>query len=134
MSLREDAKSPLIGMLMIDRPSACPPAYIRELKDTFGEVFIGPITSNYDRGVCARIGIEDPLSLELLRDDVHGEMVDYVRGALEMALRLGRFPNPRLRVRWSPQERLWLIPRRDRNARSERSTEPWLLRLKGWEA
>jgi len=58
----EDAKSPLIGMIMIDRPRPCPPAYIREMKDTFGEIFIGPMTSNYDRGVYARMGIEDPFS------------------------------------------------------------------------
>jgi hypothetical protein len=108
ISLMEDAKSPLIGMLMIDRPSPCPPAYIRELKDTFGEVFIGPITSNYDRGVYARMGIEDPLSLELLRDDVHGDQVDYINGALEMAVRVGRLPNPRLRVEWSRERGLWL--------------------------
>lgn len=93
---------------MVDRPGPCPPAYIRELRDTFGEVFIGPMTSNYDRGVYARMGIEDQLSLELLRDDVHGERVDYIRGALEMAVRLGRLPNPRLRVEWSRERGLWM--------------------------
>jgi hypothetical protein len=106
--LKEGTKSSLVGMLMVDRPSPCPPAYIRELKDIFGEVFIGPITSNYDRGVYARMGIEDPFSLELLRDDVHGDQVDYIKGALEMAVRLGRFPNPRLRVEWSRERGLWL--------------------------
>jgi hypothetical protein len=106
--LKEGIKSPLVGMLMVDRPSPCPPAYIRELEDTFGEVFIGPMTSNYDRGVYARMGIEDPLSLGLLRDDVQGEMVEYIRGALETAVRLGRLPNPRLRVEWSRERGLWI--------------------------
>jgi len=43
-----------------------------------------------------------------LRDDVHGEMVDYISGALEMAVRLGRLPNPRLRVGWSKERGLWI--------------------------
>jgi hypothetical protein len=58
--MKEGTKSPLIGMFMVDRPSPCPPAYIRELEETFGEVFIGPITSNYDRGIYARMGVRGP--------------------------------------------------------------------------
>lgn len=104
----KEGKSPLVGMLMVDRPSPCSPAYISELKDTFGEVFIGPMTSNYERGVYARMGIEDPLSLELLRDDVHRDKADYIRGALETAIRLGRLPKPRLRVEWSTKRGLWI--------------------------
>jgi hypothetical protein len=113
--IQDGGKSPLIGMLMVDRPSRCPNSYIQRLMETFGDVFVGPMTSNYDRGVYAWMGIEDPLSLSLIRDDVHGEMVDYVRGALEMAVIAGRLPNPRLRVRWSTKDRLWVgefdIPR-----------------------
>ena len=44
--LKEGTKSPLIGMIMIDRPSRCPEEYIQELKKTFGEVIIGPMTLN----------------------------------------------------------------------------------------
>jgi hypothetical protein len=35
--LRNGEKSPLIGMLMIDRPSKCPENYISDLRKTFGE-------------------------------------------------------------------------------------------------
>jgi len=58
--------------------------------------------------VYARMGIDDPLSLDLLRDDVHGDKVEYIRGDLEMAVRLGRLPNPRLRVEWSRERGLWV--------------------------
>ena len=36
-------KSPLAGILMIDRPSRCPESYIQKLKETFDEVIIGPM-------------------------------------------------------------------------------------------
>ncbi len=106
--LKEGQKSPLVGMLMVDRPARCPDSYIRSLREAFGEVFIGPMTSNYDRGVYTRMDIEDALSLGLLRDDIQGERVDYIRSALEMAVRLDRLPNPRLKLRWSPERGLWL--------------------------
>jgi hypothetical protein len=39
---------------------------------------------------------------------VHGDKVEYIRGALEMAVRLGRLPNPRLRVEWPRERGLWM--------------------------
>jgi hypothetical protein len=36
-----EGKSPLVGMLMVDRPRRCPNSYIRELRDAFGEAIVG---------------------------------------------------------------------------------------------
>ena len=40
--LKEGEKSPLVGMLMVDRPNRCPEEYLQCLRDTFGEVMLGP--------------------------------------------------------------------------------------------
>ena len=70
--LKDNQKSPLSGMLMIDRPSRCPERYIQELKETFDEVIIGPMTMNGDRGLFTQMRIEDPYSLDLVKNDFSG--------------------------------------------------------------
>jgi len=60
--LKEGEKSPLVGMLMVDRPDRCSEAYLQGLRDSFGEVMLGPIISNGDGGLFAQVRIEDTLS------------------------------------------------------------------------
>jgi len=60
-----EGKSPLVGMVMVDRPNTCPESYIRELRKAFGEAIIGPMTLNGGRGLLTQVRIEVPLSLEL---------------------------------------------------------------------
>jgi hypothetical protein len=42
------------------------------LRDSFGEVIIGPRTLRGDRGMFTQMRIEDPYSLDLLRENLHG--------------------------------------------------------------
>lgn len=34
--IQDGEKSPLVGILMVDRPTRCPESYIRDLKENFG--------------------------------------------------------------------------------------------------
>jgi hypothetical protein len=106
--LKEGTKSPLVGMLLLDRPERCPQEYLDRIYDTFGEYQIGPMTSKGDRGLYTCMSIEDPLSLDLLRDDLYNSVAGTIAEILDNSLKAGLLPNPKLKVRWSPEERLWV--------------------------
>jgi hypothetical protein len=53
ISIRDGEKSPLVWMLMVDRPTRCPESYIRDLRENFGEAIIGPMTLK-GAGDCSR--------------------------------------------------------------------------------
>jgi len=106
--LKYGEKSPLIGMLMVDRPVRCPEEYLQKLRDTFGELFISPMTHSGERGVFAQMRIEDPFSLDLLQDVIYGPKTEHIAQALELSLRAGYSPKPRLKLRWSRDHMLWL--------------------------
>lgn len=106
--LNEGEKSPLIGMLMVDRPSRCPETYIRELRETFGEAIIGPMTTGGDRGLYTRMSIGDPLSLYLVRDDLCPPSMEETKYVLNLALEGGFLPRTRLKMHWSRKDHLWI--------------------------
>ena len=108
ISLIEDAKSPLVGMLVIDRPVRCPPEYLDRLHDAFGDTDVAPMTSKGDRGIYTQMRIEDPLSLSLLRDDVYNSVAVTIADILDRGVRMGAMPKPKLKVRWSGEQRLWV--------------------------
>ena len=64
--LKDMQKSPLVGMLMVDRPTRCPESYIWDLRETFGEAVIGPMTLGGDRGLFKNMRIDDPASLDTI--------------------------------------------------------------------
>ena len=74
--LKDMQKSSLVGMLMVDRPARCPDNYLQDLKEAFGEVIIGPMTPRGDRGLFTNMRIYDLASLELVRDDLHGDNME----------------------------------------------------------
>ena len=84
-----EGKSPLVGMLMVDRPSRCPEDYIQDLKETFGEVIIGPMTINGERGLFTQMRIEDPYSLDLVKNDFSGPNMEETKYVLNLALKGG---------------------------------------------
>ena len=93
---------------MVDRPRRCPDSYIRELRDAFGEAIVGPMTLHGDRGLFTQMTIDDPFSLELVRDDLYGPNMDETRYVLDLAMKGGFLPKARLKMRWSHEERLWV--------------------------
>jgi hypothetical protein len=103
-----EGKSPLAGMLMIDRPSRYPERYIQELKETFDEVIIGPMTMNGDRGLFTQMRIEDPYSLDLVKNDFSGPNMEETKYVLNLALKGGFLPKTRLRMHWSRENQLWM--------------------------
>lgn len=47
--LREGEKSPLVGMLLVEKTDPSTEEYIEELRQAFGDVQTGPMTSKGDR-------------------------------------------------------------------------------------
>jgi hypothetical protein len=107
-----EGKSPLAGMLMIDRPTRCPEGYLQELKKAFGEVVAGPMTLNGDRGLFTQMRVDDPYSLDLVKDDLSGLNMEETRYVLDLALKGGFLPKIRLKLHCSReyQEMLISIP------------------------
>jgi hypothetical protein len=103
-----EGKSPLVGMVMIDRPNRCPESYIKELREVFGEAIIGPMTFNHDRGLYTWMNIKDPASLELVRDDLYSPNIDETRYVLDLAAKAGFLPKARLKLSWSSERQVWL--------------------------
>ena len=103
-----EGKSPLVGMLMIDRPERCPPEYLDSLHETFGDIEVAPMTSKGDRGIYTQMRIEDPLSLSLLRDDIYNSVADAIADILDRSVRMGFMAKPRLKVRWSSEHQAWV--------------------------
>ena len=87
--LEAGQKSRLVGMLMIDRSSRCPENYIGDLRRTFGEAIIGPITLNGDRGLFTQMRIEGPYSLNLVTDNLYGPNMEETRYVLDLVLQGG---------------------------------------------
>ena len=85
----EWSKSPLVGMLMLGRPTRCPQAYLDSIHDTFGDYQIGPMTSSGDRGLYTHMAIEDPLSLSFVRDALYGPDTDRARYVLDFSCQNG---------------------------------------------
>jgi hypothetical protein len=106
--LKEGEKSSLVGMLLLDRPTRCPQAYLDSIHDTFGDYQIGPMTSSGDRGLYTQMTIEDRLSLDLLRDDLYNSVAGIIADVLHNSVKGGFMPNPKLWVRWSPEAGLWV--------------------------
>jgi len=114
-------KSPLLGMLMVDRPSTCPDEYLQDLTARFGGVLIGKMTKNGDRGILTEMIIEEPMSLGLLKDGLCDPIAEGIGGYLLTCLKDRYLPKPKLRLHWSSEERLWVselglggVPQRER--------------------
>jgi hypothetical protein len=101
-------KSHLAGMLMIDRPSRCPESYLQKLKEAFDEAIIGPMTMNGDRGLFTQMRIEDPYSLDLVKNDLPGPNMEETRCVLDLALKGGLTPKTKLKLRWSTNSHIWV--------------------------
>ncbi len=106
--LKDGKKSPLVGMLMVDRPQKCPDSYIEKLREVFGEAIIGPMTLNHDRGLYTWMSIKDPASLELVRDDLYSPNIDETRYVLDLAAKAGFLPKARLKLSWSSEHQVWV--------------------------
>ncbi len=63
LPFEEEKKSPLAGMLLLDRPSPCPAWYLERLSGTFGKVITAPMTMQGKGALCPWMKITDPFSL-----------------------------------------------------------------------
>jgi hypothetical protein len=96
--IEEGTKSPLIGMMLLDRPAKCAPEYLDSIHETFGDYQIGPMTTKGDRELYTHMRIDDPLSVELLRYDLHGyEGERDERSGFEFVFGETRLPDDRLK-------------------------------------
>lgn len=92
-----------MGILMVDRPQAADPAWLRAIEARFGSCQLVPMTATGERGLVCRMQIE-PDSLPYLRRFPTTQS-DAIRTALEPML--ADHPKPAFTLHWSEKARAW---------------------------
>ena len=73
------------------------------------EAIIRTMTMHGDRGLFTQMRIEEPLSLELVRDDFSADQMEETKYVLELALKGGFLPKTKLKLQWSNKYQEMLI-------------------------
>jgi hypothetical protein len=103
LTMRQGSKEFLVGLLMVDRPTPVDPGWLKEVKATFGEYQLVPMTVTRERGIACQMRIE-PESLSYLRQ-YPGENAAALQTALEPLL--DHLPYPVFTLRWDEASRAW---------------------------
>lgn len=104
----EDEKSPLIGMLLVDVPEEGLEDYFDKIYKTFGEFMVGPVTRKGEMGMYAEMWVEDPFSEKLLKQGIGDSVAQDIGEILRKSLKSGFLPNPKFKVRWTREGRIWV--------------------------
>jgi len=88
---------------MVDRPTPVDPGWLQEVKITFGEYQLVPMTASGERGIACQMQIE-PESLSYLRQ-YSGEKAAALQTALEPLL--DHLPYSFFTLRWDKATRAW---------------------------
>ena len=108
LPLEEEKKSPLAGMLLLDRPSMCPDWFLERLTGTFGKIILAPMTMKRERGLYTRMKITDPFSLDLVMNGIYGPSTEKLGSFLQYIHEAEGAPSPRLNLQWSKADGLWI--------------------------
>ena len=63
---------------------------------------------NGDRGLFTQMRIDDPYSLDLVKNDFSGPNMEDTRYILDLALKGGFTPKTNLKLRWSTNYHIWV--------------------------
>ena len=103
LTVRPGTKEFLVGLLMVDRPAPVDPGWLAEVRATFGEYQLVPMTASGERGIACHMQIE-PESRSYLRE-YPGEKAAAIQIALEPLL--DHLPSPFFTLRWDEAARAW---------------------------
>lgn len=98
------APNHLVGIVMIDRPKIADPAWLNEIKETFGEYLLTAMTKGGERGIVCQMLIDNDSTQYLKPFDDYPLTVS-IRDAL--LLLLETMPAVTLALRWNPGSKLW---------------------------
>lgn len=96
----------MVGLLMVDRPFPAPDSWLQNIRNTYGECELLPMTAGGERGLLCQMQVEED-SLPHLRyfAGLPGQRESF-QEALEPLLE--RPPTPVLALRWNEERRAWL--------------------------
>lgn len=103
LTVDEDRKDRLAGILMVDRPYPADPKWLQDIKDAYGECHLLPMTASGERGLACQMQIADE-SLHHLRR-LPSDKSRAIQKALEPLLE--ELPAPKLRLRFNQETCLW---------------------------
>lgn len=96
--------SPLVGLIMVDRPNPVDPGWLQELTNRFGDYDLTIMTRSGERGLVAQMWV-DVDSIQYLKQ-FPGELSEGITQALQPLL--NHPPKPQLMVAWDATLGLWL--------------------------
>jgi len=94
----------IVGLLMVDRPVKAGREWLDEVEKAFGSYQLLPMTLDGDRGILCSMKIKRE-SREYVRE-LPSDLSENLSDALSPLLKYR--PNPRFRVWWDEDCRLWL--------------------------
>jgi hypothetical protein len=94
----------LVGLLMIDRPYRADEEWLSRVREEFGDFHLAHMTRNRERGIACQMRV-DKESRKFLKEMDH-PLSERIAEKLYPLLRYR--PNPRFRVRWDDNARMWL--------------------------
>ena len=103
LTMAEDSKVHLVGVLMVDRPHPVNPEWLDEVETTYGRYNLVPMTACGERGILCQMHIE-PDSIPYL-----GRFPGEKSSAIQQALTplLDEPPNPIFSLSWDAEARTW---------------------------
>ena len=103
LTMVEDSKAHLVGLLLVDRPHPVDPAWLDKVEATFGQYDLVPMTSSGERGILCKMQIELD-SIPYLRRFTDGNS-----SAIQEALTplLDKLPNPIFPLSWDGESGTW---------------------------
>jgi hypothetical protein len=104
LTVQPGRKEQLAGLLMVDRPQPVDPAWLAEVKTTFGGYDLYMMTATHERGIACQMWVEKQ-SLPYLRQF---ERPLTTRVAQALTPLLQQPPKPRFKVHWDEASRLWV--------------------------
>jgi len=100
----ESGDDRLVGLLMVDRPQKVKSNWLEQVKKTFGYYQLAPMTTNGARGIVCQMSIKND-SKKYVRE-FPSDLSENLSEALSPLLKYRS--NPRFRVWWDEDCRLWL--------------------------
>lgn len=118
LAMQAGSKRHLVGLLMIDRPHRASPAWLAEVRKTFGHIDLHPMTKSGERGISCQLWIA-PESVTHVRP-MTGALAQTVQDALFPLLNAP--PKPQFAMRWNAAANAWCSTLRTEDEPSSQTT------------
>lgn len=103
LTMAEESRAKLVGLLMVDRPRPVDPKWLKQVERNFGEYRLVPMTATGERGILCQMEIEKESQKHLLQFFIDkAEALNKTLAPL-----LGQPPRPKFLINWNKERKLW---------------------------